>query len=212
MHHGREPRPCAACSAQVQSRARLRPSYTRRHHAHGEAQARGDARVRVQRVCERHEGDPHVASWAWGLPAWAMVPGGALWPARRRCRAKEVVPYSKWGPSITGARNDGNTRKGNQWKPLAPNFDWQQKHDRDSSKLARSGGRSTRSEVARNPKSGTRSEATVHTWRRAANSSLKRRMGHVGETVVTRGRGRTSDTQSRQNKGQDNGHATRQCT
>ncbi|KAF8498915.1 hypothetical protein JB92DRAFT_3099343 [Gautieria morchelliformis] len=58
--------------------------------------------------------------------------------------------------------------------------------------------------IVRNPKPGTRSRR--NTWRHD-KSSLKRRLSHVGETVVIRilwGRRRASDTQSRQNKGQEN--------
>ncbi|KAF8492285.1 hypothetical protein JB92DRAFT_3147508 [Gautieria morchelliformis] len=60
-----------ARSAQVQSPALLRPSYTCRHHAHEEAQERGDARVRVQRVCERREGEEGV-SLMWRRGRWFL--------------------------------------------------------------------------------------------------------------------------------------------
>ncbi|KAF8483199.1 hypothetical protein JB92DRAFT_3266105 [Gautieria morchelliformis] len=124
---------------------------------------------------------------------------------RRLCRT------ASGDRSITGARNDGNTRKGNQWKSLAPNSDWQQKHDRDSSKLARSGGRSTRSEVACQEPEVRNPQRSVHTWHRVANSSLKRHMGHVGETIITQGMRQNLGYASRQNKGQDNGGAGAQA-
>ncbi|KAF8495835.1 hypothetical protein JB92DRAFT_2834730 [Gautieria morchelliformis] len=58
-----------------------------------------------------------------------------------------------------------------------------QKHHRDGGKLPRSQGRNARRVYSHQSR---RSSDTTATWRRAANSSLKRRMSDMGETVVTR--------------------------
>ncbi|KAF8483078.1 hypothetical protein JB92DRAFT_2837243 [Gautieria morchelliformis] len=104
--------------------------------------------------------------------------------------------------AITGARNHGSSRKRNQWKHPAPNSEWQQKYDRQRqvAKITKKKRKKIRNPTLK-PK-----ERAQDTWRHD-NSSLKRRMSHVGETVVIRilwGRRRASDTQSRQNKGQEN--------
>ncbi|KAF8524538.1 hypothetical protein JB92DRAFT_2827017 [Gautieria morchelliformis] len=96
-----------------------------------------------------------------------------------------VVPYSKWGPEYN-RRTERWKQQNRQSMEASSKLRLATEAHRDSCKWPRSGGSARRvysqEPEARNPKP---KEPVRDTWRHAHNSSLKRRMSHVGETVVT---------------------------